>query len=502
MEADQKQTPTTLHNILLAILFIAGAALRLYDVTDEPMELHPARQMRAAIIARSFYFEDNPDIPADQRDFAAFMRTQTGVIEPPIIESLMTAGYRLMGKEAPWIGRLVSITAWMLGGWGVYQLSRQLSSPVGALFALTYYLFLPYGVRFSRVLLPDVMMVSACVLALWALTSWQTRRTWGWAVAAGLLTGFAIFVKTVAGIILIVPFALYLLSAQPLKKTLKDVQVWVILLLAATPTVAYYIWGIFIDGRLATQFSGRFFPELWRNIVVYKSWGLRIIQEFWLPAFLAGLAGIVLTKRKENRWLLFGWWAGYFIFGMLFIYFIWTHDYYHLPMVPLLAVSLAPAITWIEEFAARKGWLTAALSLIAAAGLVIIGIGSYQSIRFFNQQDYRVTRQNLESLGEYLDTLPEGRLIALTQDYETSFRFYSMHPASHWPRQGDLNFQQLQGQTSAQFDELWEERAGDAAYFLVTDFKELNRQPTLQAKLQGAALLQETPDYQLYELTP
>jgi len=40
--------------LLVATIFLIGLLVRLYDVTDAPLEVHPTRQMRAALIARAF----------------------------------------------------------------------------------------------------------------------------------------------------------------------------------------------------------------------------------------------------------------------------------------------------------------------------------------------------------------------------------------------------------------------------------------------------------------
>jgi hypothetical protein len=502
---DERTTQIT--TILAVVLFILGAGVRLYDLTDEPLETHPARQFRAAIIARAIYYESNPDIPAEENTFAQRERAQSGLIEPSILEWLMAQTYRLTGQENIWVGRIFTISFWLLGGIGVYRLAAGVGSPMGALLALSYYLFLPFGVRLSRTLMPDPIMIGLSVLALWALYTWQNRRETSsaaaWAVAAGLLTGAAIFVKTVAGIILIVPFALYILSSLPIKKALSNKHLWLILILAALPTAAYYIWGIFIDGRLATQFGGRFFPQLWTNIVVYKSWGLRIIMEFSLKAFLVGLAGILLASKNNERLLLFGWWAGYFIYGMLFIYYTWTHDYYHLPMVPLVAVSMSPAVAALEDYTKKNVRVLRWVQIMLGVAVAYITIsGAIQSVSFMNETDYRQTRQQIKELGAYLASLPEERVIALTADYETSYRFYTFQRAGHWPASGEQNFKQLQGKPTDQFEQLWQEMAEEAGYFLVTDFKELNRQPNLSERLEEYPILKQTELYTLYDLEP
>ena len=41
----------------LVILFSTALAIRLYDLTDLPLDLHPTRQLLSVIKARALYFE-------------------------------------------------------------------------------------------------------------------------------------------------------------------------------------------------------------------------------------------------------------------------------------------------------------------------------------------------------------------------------------------------------------------------------------------------------------
>ena len=55
---------------ILLVLFLAGLGIRLYDLTDLPLDFHPTRQLRSAIIARGIYYEMQPN-PDAYRQSAA-----------------------------------------------------------------------------------------------------------------------------------------------------------------------------------------------------------------------------------------------------------------------------------------------------------------------------------------------------------------------------------------------------------------------------------------------
>jgi hypothetical protein len=198
--------------------------------------------------------------------------------------------------------------------------------------------------------------------------------------------------------------------------------------------------------------------------------------------------------------MLFGWWAGYFIYAMLFAYYIWTHDYYHLPMVPLIAVSLAPATAYLEGLAERKNIAAfPALIVFVCVCLAIAMYGSVQTVNFLSTVDHRDTRASLEQLGEVIRKSPSGKIIGLTDDYETSFTFYNFLKSDHWPSLGDMNFRELQGADSQAFEQQWQITEG-AGYFFVTDYRELEKQPALKEKLSGYPILAEDEVFTLYSL--
>jgi len=61
----------------------------------------------------------------------------------------------------------------------------------------------------------------------------------------------------------------------------------------------------------------------------------------WLPA-LAALISAVFFARGRFRILLLALWAGYFAYGLAFNYHIHRMIITPLPLIPIVALSLAP----------------------------------------------------------------------------------------------------------------------------------------------------------------
>jgi 4-amino-4-deoxy-L-arabinose transferase-like glycosyltransferase len=481
-----KQPGTTLWlKILIGVIFILGVAIRLYDVTDEPLEFHPARQLRSAIIARSLYYKNNPAIPREKILFAVSEANQRGLIEPPIMENLSVMAYRLLGGEEIWVGRLFSIAFWLLGGWTLYAFSKEFASLPGRIVSLSLYFLLPFSVLATRVLMPDPMMVAFTVISLYCLYTWEVKRSYPWAVLTGLVTGFTIFSKSVAGFILIVPFAVFLLSTVGLRAALKNLQVWLILLLSALPIAGFTYYGFAIDGRMAGEFVGRFYPNLYTSPSLYVNWLANIEDNFSLVTLILGMVGLALVPDKRPRWLLAGWWGGYILYGLVFPHHISTHSYYHLPLVPILALSLAPLASRIVDLLNQTSQKTFNWTVVILAYVAFVSFNVWSVWDELGSVDYRLTRERLEHIGEVISATSKTSTIALTDDYEASLRFYGFLSSRHWPSRGEIET------TQETFDELWNWKTRGTHFFVILDLAEFDKQTQLKERL--------TESYPIYE---
>src|SRR6185295_13229848 len=100
----------------LVLAFALGLGIRLFDLTDLPLDFAPTRQMFSVLKARSMYYAMLPEsanLPVWQREMAA--RQTTPVIEPPVIEMMTALTYRVTG-EYVWIARIYSSLFWVLAG--------------------------------------------------------------------------------------------------------------------------------------------------------------------------------------------------------------------------------------------------------------------------------------------------------------------------------------------------------------------------------------------------
>ncbi|HUF00224.1 MAG TPA: glycosyltransferase family 39 protein [Anaerolineales bacterium] len=466
--------------IALVLIFGAALAIRLYDLTDLPLDFHPTRQLVSIIKARGLYYQTQPDgVSTWELETAIRFAKLKADVEPVVFERLVAFTYGFTGEQL-WIPRIYSSLFWLIGGIFLFLLARGLVSFEGALVSTAYYLIFPYAIIGSRSFQPDPLMVMLVLSFWWMFARWTRFPSWINVLLAGLLGGLAIFIKFSAAFFVIGGALGLALSRFTLRDLLRDLQVWMIALLGALPALLYLVYGIFIRGDLASQFSGRFIPALLLNPFNYLQWEVKLNMAAGGIFVMLGLLSLFLIKDKRMRFFLYGLWGAYILYGLFFNYHIATHDYYHLPFIPIVGLSLAPLGDW---FFARltdavvQRWMRSAVSIILIYGLFSV----VWSVR--NQMkavDYRPEAALWAGIGEQFDE--EARVIALTQDYGSRLEYWGWRRFATWPYVGDAGYANIRGGVFS-FDDLFSRYSSKMSFFLVTDFDEFNRQSELKARL-------------------
>ena len=84
----------------LILLFGAALSIRLYDLTDLPLDFHPTRQLVSFIKARGYYYQTKPDgVSASELKTAVRFAKLKADIEPTVLENLVAFTYRFTGEQ-------------------------------------------------------------------------------------------------------------------------------------------------------------------------------------------------------------------------------------------------------------------------------------------------------------------------------------------------------------------------------------------------------------------
>jgi hypothetical protein len=482
--------------ISIVIIFIVGLGIRLYDLSDAPLDFHPTRQLYSALKARGMYYQNLETAPDWQREFAVQQWKIQGLIEPPVMERISSMVYQMTGREDLRIPRIFSIFFWFLGGIALVFLTKELTDENGAVFALILYMLTPYTAIASRSFQPDPLMVALMLVALLGLVRWNRSEKWSDAIMTGLFAGLAIFIKSVVVFPLAAALIIVVIFKKGFPRLLRSWQVWVMAILAIIPYLFYHIYGVYINGELQSQFSLRFFPQLWLDPAFWLQWNGMISKVVGLEFFLISILGTFLLDKKIDRGMLVALFTGYFVYGLVLSYHISTHDYYQLPLVPVVVIGAASAFSALVKLFNRNPRFVILILLVTLS--YFVAIKAWDVRVELKRTNYNNEVQFWTKMGNVFSQ--DDAVIGITQDYGYRFEYWGWHKIENWMSSSDFALRELAGQ---EFDmQSWfEEEVAGKDYFLVTQFAELDRQPKIKKLLsENYPIWQQTDDYVIYNL--
>jgi 4-amino-4-deoxy-L-arabinose transferase-like glycosyltransferase len=482
--------------IVMFVLFGVGLTIRLYDLTDLPLDFHPTRQLHSLTMARGWYYNEAQGVPEWQREMAVRNGNAIEVIEPPIIEWLTATTWHLAGQEILWAPRLYSILFWILGSAALFFAALELAGFDGASLALAYMLILPYGAYASRAYQPDPLMVCLLCFTIWALLRWQRQKSWKWAILAGVMGGLTILSKVLTGFFIGGAWLGLILAGIGLRQAFRNRQIWVAGALTVVPYLIYHILGMYILGFLKGQYDARFFPSLWIDPVFYLRWKGIIASTVGFEWFVMGVLGVLTLKDKPHRGLFLGMWVAYVLYGLFVPYHITTHDYYQEPIIPLVALGLAAGAELLLRSLRGSKWV---LYMIVYALVLALVVTNAWDVRVrLKANDYRSEAVFWQQLG---DKIGHNRsIIGLTQDYGYRLSYWGWVNSTEWLSSSDFNYRELSG-VEYDMKALFDEEIQGKEFFVVTMLGELDRQPALKSLLnKGYPIYAQGDGYIIYDL--
>jgi hypothetical protein len=476
---------------LLVLLVVLGAVLRFVNLNAPPLDFHPTRQLRNWLVARAIYYDALPKADPQMRALAESFRRAVGQYEPAITESMVGYTALLIGGESFAIPRIYGTCFWLLAGLALFDLGRRISSPVAALISLAYYLVLPFAVQASRSFQPDPLMTSAFVIGLYFLYRWMEEQKWRWAILAALFAGFAVLVKIVI-VFLVAAAAIAVVLTTLGRRFWRSPQVSSMVALMAIPAIGYYVLGH--PGR-STEYFFAWSVDLERLITsphFYADWLGFVGRLVGLTILFASLIGTFLATPRV-RWFLVSLWIGYVLYGLVLPFQMPTHSYYHIQLVPVVALGLLPVIDAVATRAVGLRWAWKAPLLVVLTGL--IGYQAWAARSALVEEDFSQSPAYWRSVG---NAIPDNTgVIALTQDYGFDLMYWGWHKVNLWPLNTDLAaLRNSERDLAARFSAI---TAGND-YFLVTAFGQLDGQPYLKKILDGYVVAAQGQGYILYDL--
>lgn len=477
--------------IAFIILLALGGVLRLLDLTDPPLDFQPSRQLRNSLVARDIYYSMLPSATAEQKELASSFARSVGQYEPPVIESIVAVTFLVTGGENFIAARIWESLFWLAAGIALFDLMRRAVSPWAAVVAIAFYFVLPFSVQASRSFQPDPLMTAAFVAGIYFLYRWSEEQTWKWAILTGVFFGFATFVKIV--IAFFVGAAAISLVLFTLKKDFwKSKQVWVMAAIMVVPAFLFYI--LLNQGR-STEYFFAWTVTLIKLITsadFYSKWLAFVGSIFGLTMIFLSLAGALIATPRL-RWLLVSLWVGYVLYGLTLPFQMFTHSYYHIQLIPIIALGLASALNPLIESVAGQSQV-GRVGVIALI-VVVIGYQSWVARSVLIAEDFHHEPAFWKQVG---DAIPVNTdVIALTQDYGYRLMLFGWRKVSLWPLSTGLS--EARGGNTDVAGNFADLTAGKE-YFLVTAQGQFDKQPELKKILSQYPIAAQGEGYVLFDL--
>jgi 4-amino-4-deoxy-L-arabinose transferase-like glycosyltransferase len=362
---------------------------------------------------------------------------------------------------------------------------------------------LPFAVIASRSFQPDPLMVALLIVCMHAAYRWSElagskERTWNWAIAAAVSGGLAILVKAFAAYFVLGVLAALVLYTLPFRKALREKQVWAMAAICILPAALYYLLGSdasssgYIQNWIVALLPLAFEPGF------YVRWADMLTDLLGSARLVAALSGMLLAELRA-RWLLIGAWAGYAVYGITLPHQTTTHNYYHLFLVPIAALSMAPILHIIVRRVARETRFWQALFVGVLAASLFFTVWTSRSDML--GVDYRDEPPFWERVGAAVPT--DGRTIGLVQAYGNLLTYYGWRNVALWPTTGELYLAGLRGNSAEDFETFFLERTTGMDYFLISSFNQADQQPMLVEYLDGHYPVYSQGDgYIIFDLVP
>ena len=489
------------HHLVLALLFIAAFGLRLSQANQPPLNFHATRQYRSLIIARGYYVEKAGSIPEWEKRVALVSKQRQRILEPPVMEFLVSEGYRLVGGEQFWLPRVLSSFFWLISGVFLYLISKRFVDTAAALASVAFYLFLPFAVSASRSFQPDPLMIMLMLASIYAMLRYDdqpTRVHYGIVILTSALT---IFVKPISIFVIYSTFIAIMLFRKGIRKSISDRELLFFFIFTLLPVFTFYLYGIFVAGFLKDQATSSFLPTLLVDPFYWKGWIHNIRLTVGLFSFIAALFGIFMIRPGQYRYLMTGMWIGYALFCLSFSYHIATHDYYHLQLLPIVALTLGPIFSLVIARLLeinREKHLRVAVGLMGLIALALLAYeGRPRPLDSTMQREVNVAEEIGRQVNHAVDT------VYLSSDYGLSLEYHGLLAGVPWPLISDLEWEQLAGKkvlnARERFNTFFSQTS--PSHFIVLDLAAYEQQADLKKFLTDTyPILVQSDDYIIFDL--
>ncbi len=414
----------------LLLILVVAFIVRLYKVTNPVADWHSWRQADTASVTREYVkhgvdllrptYHDVSNIPSNKDNPQGYR-----MVEFPVINGLVAAVVRATGADLVVTSRLVSIAFSLLALTSLFFLVRDLSGQRVAYLTAICVALLPYSVYYSRVILPEPIMLGSYCLSILGFYWWLKRGDLKWGLISWLGLVLALLMK---------PFIIFLVPVYAViafqKYGLKIWKRWDLAVYGLTSLVPLYFWRDWIK-----QFPEGIPASDW----LFNSNGIRLRPAWFrwlgwerLTKLMLGYVGIVaipinLLKFSSDIWVYAAWWVGILGYMVVIATGNVQHDYYQVMAVPIVCISLARGLSILHDLIKKK--LGAQVAVVVPGILLIATLFlAWQQVKGY----FAVNHWEYVRAGQVVDRLvPADALVIAPAFGDTQFLYQTNRKG--WP---------------------------------------------------------------------
>jgi len=363
--------------LLFAFLILAGFWVRLYKIDNPIADWHSWRQADTAMVTRNFIkFGIDPFIPRyddldDPNGSGVLNPNGYRMVEFPVFNLLHLVTTKLLPAETlEYSGRMTAILISLSAGVALFFLVRRHSRTSTAFLALAGFLFLPYNIYFSRVILPDMLMVALSLVTMNLFDLWIKKTFSILLLLTAICGALALLVKPMA-VFIMLPM---LWSARA---RLKDYRLYLMGILTLLPFLVWRVWvARFPEGtpafwwllngnniRLRPAFFRWIFGERIGSMILGK-WGSVIL-----------ISGIIALTASPYLLIFF---ASSILYLVVFATGNIQHDYYQMVIIPAFSVALALGVSYLFKPETKLFATLTKRGLLVACIAMAVGFSWYE----------------------------------------------------------------------------------------------------------------------------
>ncbi|KKS94375.1 MAG: PMT family glycosyltransferase, 4-amino-4-deoxy-L-arabinose transferase [Candidatus Collierbacteria bacterium GW2011_GWB1_44_6] len=435
--------------LLVVGVIVLALFLRLYKIDNPVADWHSFRQADTSSVTRNLVenkgtllvptYHDNSNIQSGKDNPHGYR-----MVEFPFYNYLHSLVYKVYpGVGLDMAGRLTSVLLSLVSIYFVFLIGEKLSGFFVGWLAALFTAILPFSIYYSRVILPEPLMISTVLASYWYLIKMSESigmKKRLFLLMSSVLIAIAILVKPFA-LFFVLPHAAILFRSWA-KGELTTLDMLAIAILSLTPFIWWrkhilnYPEGIPASDWLINSTGIRFRPA-WFRWLFGERIG-KLILGVYGTGFL--MLGLIAKPKKEGvaYWL---WAIGIVLYFSIIAGGNVQHDYYQAIIIPFLAFLLAKGTVLVLSLSRTtySRFLTIIMTFTIFVTMIAL---SWYEVKGF----YQVNNWPIVEAGQAADRLlPADAKVIAPYNGDTAF-LYQTH-RSGWPIGYDIEDKMAKGAT-------------------------------------------------------